>query len=82
MPVSKKARAQGKWYHHGRSLGWSKDDGQIKRRRAALASRHGNYLKTARALLALANVTRDPETQRKAMADANYFFKKHEETGR
>lgn len=82
MPVSRKQQAQGKWYHHGKSLGWSKDDGQIKRRRAALASRRGNYLKTARALQSLANVTTDPTTKRRARADALYFYRKHQETGR
>jgi len=82
MPVSRRQQAQGKWYHHGKSLDWSKDDGQIKRRRAALASRRGNYLKAGRALQSLANVTTDRETARKAQADALYFFKKHQETGR
>ena len=82
MPVSRRQQAQGKWYHHGKSLGWNKDDGQVKRRRAALASRRGNYLKAGRALQSLANVTTDRETARKARADALYFFKKHQETGR
>ena len=80
MPVSRKQQAQGKWYHHGKSLGWSKDDGQIKRRRAALASRRGNYLKTARALQSLANVTTDPTTKRRATADARYFYGKYAAT--
>jgi len=82
MPASKKQQAQGKWYHHGKSLGWSKDDGQIKRRRAALTSRRGNYLKAARALQSLSNISQDSDTARKARADALYFFRKHQETGR
>ena len=80
MPV--KRQSQGKWYHKGKSLGWSKDDGQIKRRRAALASRRGNYLKAARALQSLSNISQDSDTARKSRADALYFFRKHQETGR
>ncbi len=75
-------RHNNKWFHAGRSLGWDKDDSQAKRRRAALASRHGNNLKAGRALQALANVTMDPETERKARSDAAYFFRRHKETGR
>jgi len=81
MPVSKRKRQQGQWFHAGKSLNWSKEDGQSKRRRAALASRRGNYLKTGRALQSLANVTQDRETKSKASADAKYFFMKHERSG-
>jgi len=34
-------------------------------------------LATARSLLALANVTQDAETRRKARADADYFFERY-----
>ena len=80
--VKMAAKKQGKWFEAGRSLNWHKDDGQIKRRRAALASRHGNYLKAGRALQGLANLTTDKDTARKARADAMYFFRKHQEKGR
>ena len=66
-----------KWFSPGKSLNWSKHDGQAKRRDAALASRKGNYLQTARALMSLSNVTQDKETARKARADALYFFGLH-----
>ncbi len=66
-----------KFFEPGRSLNWSKTDSQTKRRRAALASRRGNALKTARALQALSNVSQDKETSRKAGADAKYFYRLH-----
>lgn len=77
MPV--KSKNKNKWFEAGKSLGWSKEDKQSTRRRNALHSRNGNYLRTARALLALANVTQDDETARKAHADAMYFFRKHKQ---
>jgi len=63
-----------KWFEAGAKLNWSKSNTQSQRRRAALASRHGKLLPTARALMALANVTTDAETRRKARADAQYFY--------
>jgi len=60
--------------------GWSKSQSPETRRRLALASRPSNWslhkrrLSAARALQALANVTKDPATKRAAQADANYFF--------
>lgn len=63
-----------KWFQAGEKLNWSKSDTQAKRRAAALRSRTGNLLRTARALLALSNVTRDSKTARLARADAQYFF--------
>lgn len=67
-------KKQERWFTGGEALGWRKDDSQTKRRRIALRNRHGDHLKTARALQALANVTQDRETKRKARADARYFF--------
>lgn len=61
-------------------LGWKKTDSMEKRRRRALASRPKNwslknkYLSVARALQALANVTRDRETRMKAKKDAQHFL--------
>ena len=66
-----------RWFEAGKKLGWQKTDSQSKRRTAALSSRRGNYLATARALLALANVTRDVQTAKAARSDAKYFFMKH-----
>lgn len=68
------------WFQPGKKLGWSKEQGQTTRRRIALKNREGNLLKTARALMALANVTRDKETARKARADALYFFARYKKT--
>lgn len=60
--------------------GWSKDQSVSVRRRLALASRPKSwsmkrrYLSAARALQALANVTKDMLTKRTAKVDAEYFF--------
>ena len=70
-----------RWFSAEKSLNWHKLDSQTKRREAALASRHGNALSTARALQALSNVNSsskgNAETHRKALADAKYFFRLH-----
>ncbi|MBL7205964.1 MAG: hypothetical protein ISS36_00015 [Candidatus Aenigmarchaeota archaeon] len=61
--------------------GWKKTQSAKTRRSKALSSRPKNWtmgkrkLSTARALLALSNVTKDAETKKKARADADYFFK-------
>lgn len=67
-----------KWFTSGKPLNWKASESQIQRRKAALASRKGKILPTARALLALSNVTRDKDTSRKAKTDAQYFFAKYE----
>jgi hypothetical protein len=62
--------------------GWSKDIITTKRRRLAIASRDKSlkmkerYLSAARALKALANVTKDAKTKKIASNDAKYFFGK------
>lgn len=66
-----------KWYRKGESLGWHKSDSQTKRRRAALASRKGDALATARALQSLSNVSTDSQTAKKAASDAKHFYKLH-----
>ena len=66
-----------KWFEAGKSLGWQKSDSVEKRRRIALRHRHGDKLATARALQALANVTKDKETKKKARADALYFYRQY-----
>ncbi len=65
-----------------RQLNWSKDQTQVMRRYLALRSRRGNLLKTARALMALANVTKDDETHRNARSDALYFYRLNREKGK
>jgi len=78
MAIKAGKRKNKKWFNPSNiSLGWTKDSGQAKRRAAALASRKGNYLKAARALLSLSNVTADADTKRKARADALHFFRLH-----
>ena len=68
--------------------GWSKNLTPTGRRRLALMSRPKNwtqkrkYLSCARALQALANVTKDKQTKIKALADARYFYKKNKEVGK
>ncbi len=66
-----------RWFEAGKKLNWRKSESQTRRRKNALAARHGNLLATARALQALANVTEDNETARKSRSDAIYFFKLH-----
>jgi len=81
MPISKymraKAKRTGKWFHAGKPLNWDKDNKPVTRRRNALKSRNGNYLKTGRALQSLANVTKDKKTKTEAGLDARYFFAKN-----
>ena len=71
-----------KWFKPSpRATNWDKDDPPVTRRRNVLKSRWGSYLKAGRAMLALANVNSGPkgdsETERKARADAEYFFRMH-----
>ena len=63
------------WYNPGEGLGgWSKYLSVKERRGLALDSRGGGYLSVARALQALANVTKDKETKVRALADSKYFY--------
>lgn len=61
--------------------GWSKSQSTETRRKEALASRPKNWtldhkdLSAGRALLALANVTKDKATKKVAKMDSEYFFK-------
>lgn len=74
MPKKKKVA----WFTSGKPLNWHSSENQSQRRKAALASRKGKLLPTARALLSLANVTRDKDTARKALSDAHYFFAQYD----
>lgn len=71
---------QERWFAAGEPLGWRKTDSMAKRRRIALRNRGGDKLATARALQALANVTEDSETRRKAEADAQYFYRQYRQS--
>ena len=74
------AKPKTKWskgMSFGKPTGWRKEDTQAKRMRVVLRSRSGDLLATARALQALANLTADKETSRKAGADASYFFARY-----
>lgn len=68
-----------RWFKPGKPIGWRKSDSQTVRRQNVLKSRKGDLLKSGRACLSLANVTQDAETQRKAAADAKYFFAKYKQ---
>lgn len=66
-----------KWFKPSTSINWHKDDLPRTRRIRALQSKKGDLLATAKALNALANVTRDKATKKAARADANYFFERY-----
>jgi hypothetical protein len=66
-----------RFYYPKVTMNWHKTQGATVRRRNALKAHSGNYLATARALIALHNVTTDTETKQKAYADAHYFFALH-----
>lgn len=70
----KKKRNQDKWFNPSVTTNWKKTDSQETRRRNTLKAHKGNYLATARSLMALANVTQDSETKRKARADSLHFY--------
>jgi hypothetical protein len=75
--VKKKNKKNGsKWFSpSSKPLNWCKKDSQSKRRRYALAARKGDFLATARALQALANITEDNQTRRLSQGDSKYFLK-------
>jgi len=73
-PKPKRKQKKEKWFRPAEPTGWSKRDSAVKRRRTALASRHGDLLATAKALQALSNITTDKDTKRLSRADAIYFF--------
>jgi len=69
------------WFRWGdKETGWRKLDPTRTRRAKLMAwvdhrrTKHRQYLQAARKARSLANVTADPETRRKADADATYFF--------
>jgi len=71
-----------KWFHPKKHTGWRKTQKASTRRFRLLdstdkrKSMHNRYLEAGRKAQALANVTEDSETKRKAKSDAEYFFDK------
>ena len=69
-----------KFFKPKKHTGWKKDQNAKTRRRKLLDSTPKNWtlnrrrLQAARRAQALANITKDPDTKRKAQSDANYFF--------
>lgn len=63
-----------KWFSSSVVSGWHKSLSAEKRRKLSLKAHKYNYLSTARALQALANVTTDKKTKKLARADALYFY--------
>jgi len=72
--VRRKPKSKRKWFRASTKTGWRKDMSMAERRRLVLRSHGGSSLSAAQGMQALANVTQDPETKRKAKADAQYFF--------
>jgi len=69
-----------RWFHPRKHTGWKKEQSAETRRKHLWAytdkryTLHKRYVQAARKILALANVTQDPETRKKARADADYFL--------
>ena len=71
-----------RWYTHKTTTGWQKDMPLHERRELVYKAHGKDYLASARAMQALSNVTTDNETKLEANKDSEYFFRKHEETGK
>lgn len=66
-----------KWFKpRSKQTGWKKTLSARARRRKAIKT-HKSFLSAGRSLQALANVTKDKETRKKAKADAEFFFEQH-----
>lgn len=66
-----------RWYEPSMETGWNKDLPEDTRRALMLKAHGGDYLASARALMALRNVTTDLPTKIAAQKDADYFYKIH-----
>lgn len=71
-----------RWYDPGVYTGWRKDMSEKQRRKLALKAHGGDMLSTAQGLQALANVSRDKETCKKARQDAQYFYQQYDKRKR
>jgi hypothetical protein len=75
-----------RWAQFNTVTGWKKTQNAETRHREMLSatdknmSLHDRYVQAGRRLNQLANVTTDKPTEKKARADANYFFKKASKT--
>lgn len=75
-----------RWAEFNAVTGWKKTQDSATRHRKMLSATsknmtlHNRYVQAGRRLNQLANVTTDKPTEEKARADANYFFKKAEQT--
>lgn len=71
-----------KWFEGLKETGWHKTQSADTRRRNLMDTTdhrkdiHDRRVQAARRMNALANVTTDRETEAKARADANYFYRK------
>lgn len=69
-----------KWFKPKKDLhGWDKDLSTTVRRRRASIGR--TDLSSAKALQALANVSKDAKTRRVAAVDARFFYARHKRLG-
>lgn len=70
-----------RWYDPQKHTGWRKSQAPNTRRSKLMASTdrrmtmHNRHLQAGRRAQALANVTKDKETERKARSDAKHFYK-------
>lgn len=75
-----------RWAEFKAETGWKKIQDSTTRHRKMLSATsksmnlHDRYVQAGRRLNQLANVTTDKPTEKKARSDANYFFKKAEQT--
>jgi hypothetical protein len=84
MSKSKRGKASTvKWYNpEMENTGWYKDKPEKERRAMMLRAHGGDVLSSAQALQALANVSTDQKTRRRAAGDAAYFYKKYDKMTR
>jgi len=67
------------WYEPGIETGWEKEQPPNTRRAKVLRAHKGDELSSAQSLQALANVTTDRETEKRARADAKHLFRLHKQ---
>jgi len=66
------------WFEPGVHTGWKKEQSEPIRRGKVLKAHKGNVLSSARSMQALANVSTDRDTAKKASEDADYFYGLHQ----
>ena len=76
-----------RWFKPRHHTGWRESQSPSTRRAQTMSTTdhrlnlHDRRVQAGRRLQALANVTTDRSTERKARADANYFFRKARRKG-